>query len=487
MSSVTFLTSLGGDGSTVTDDSSPTTGLDDGGHITRFVPALAQTVVMAQTATTKAAAAALSATDADNAKTLAQAAQTGSIAISLNVPTGLPTLRPSLLLDFANSEQVDPRITFTRASSATRTNKKGIIESIAANVPRIDYNATSSVCKGLLIEESRTNLLTYSAGLTDASWLLTGATMATSAIVAPDNTTMFLLSATGTAECAFYKTATSTAVAHVLSCYVKKGTGLFAVLQLQDGVGNGMRFWFDLTLAVKGSSQAIGSGWTAGSFGIDDVGGGVYRVWSSAVAVGTSVQSAIYSSDADLSTTGATGRTLYAWGAQLEVGNDVTSYIPTTTTAVTRSADITSLTGNNFSSWFKQSEGTFAVSVQTRKESGNAPILVAQISGGADRHQLSALSANANTVNASTVQTSLGNNYSQPVKIAYAFKDNDFALSINGAAVSTDTAGTTPITLTYLMVGKFDFGGQESLNGTISQIIYFQKKLANTELQALTS
>ena len=47
MSSVYFNPSVGGDGSTVTDDNNPTTGLGDGGHRTRFVPALSQVVAVA--------------------------------------------------------------------------------------------------------------------------------------------------------------------------------------------------------------------------------------------------------------------------------------------------------------------------------------------------------------------------------------------------------------------------------------------------------
>ena len=61
MSSVTFATSVGGDGSTVTDDSNPSTGLANGGHRTRFVPALAQTVAVAANTVTKATEAAASA------------------------------------------------------------------------------------------------------------------------------------------------------------------------------------------------------------------------------------------------------------------------------------------------------------------------------------------------------------------------------------------------------------------------------------------
>lgn len=70
MSSVTFPVDLGGDGSTVTDDSDASTGLANGGHRTRWVPALSNTVVMAQTAKTQAQASADSA--AGSADSLAQ-------------------------------------------------------------------------------------------------------------------------------------------------------------------------------------------------------------------------------------------------------------------------------------------------------------------------------------------------------------------------------------------------------------------------------
>lgn len=61
MSSVTFSAGVGGDGSTVTDDSNATTGLANGGHRTRFVPALGQVVAVAANTVTKATEAAASA------------------------------------------------------------------------------------------------------------------------------------------------------------------------------------------------------------------------------------------------------------------------------------------------------------------------------------------------------------------------------------------------------------------------------------------
>ena len=69
-----------------------------------------------------------------------------AVALTTN---NLPTVRPTLLLDFANSKSVDPRITFTRASTATRCNDKGLIETVVSGAPRIDYDPVTLACKGL--------------------------------------------------------------------------------------------------------------------------------------------------------------------------------------------------------------------------------------------------------------------------------------------------------------------------------------------------
>lgn len=67
MSSVTFPVAVGGDGSTVTDDDNASTGLANGGHRTRFVPALAQVVAVAENVVTNAEAASVSSAAAQSA------------------------------------------------------------------------------------------------------------------------------------------------------------------------------------------------------------------------------------------------------------------------------------------------------------------------------------------------------------------------------------------------------------------------------------
>ena len=97
---------------------------------------------------------------------------------------------PKVSLGFTNAS-LDPRITFTRAdATATRTNSSGLIETVAADTPRLDYDPISLVSKGLLVEESRTNLVVYSGAVGDTTktWGLNSCTASLNAVIAPDGT-----------------------------------------------------------------------------------------------------------------------------------------------------------------------------------------------------------------------------------------------------------------------------------------------------------
>lgn len=102
--------------------------------------------------------------------------------------TNLPDLRPSLLLDFANSGRVDPRITFSRVSTATYFDNKGVLRTAPAGVPRIDYDPATGECRGLLVEEQRTNFLRYSEEFDNAYWIKARSSITTNAVTAPDGT-----------------------------------------------------------------------------------------------------------------------------------------------------------------------------------------------------------------------------------------------------------------------------------------------------------
>ena len=80
------------------------------------------------------------------------------IAFGTQIPAGA-----TLDLSFMTPGTLDPRITFTRASTATYTDFFGVIQTAAVNAPRWDY--TGGALRGLLIEEARTNVLLNSAAL----------------------------------------------------------------------------------------------------------------------------------------------------------------------------------------------------------------------------------------------------------------------------------------------------------------------------------
>jgi len=96
--------------------------------------------------------------------------------VTVNVPQGYAEfnatrnpIMPTLRLDFVNSNVLDPRITFTRSSSATYFNKFGTLTTVSNNTPRFDYNPNTLTCNGLLIEQQSTNILLNSASLSTQS------------------------------------------------------------------------------------------------------------------------------------------------------------------------------------------------------------------------------------------------------------------------------------------------------------------------------
>jgi hypothetical protein len=187
------------------------------------------------------------------------------------------------------------------------------------------------------------------------------------------------------------------------------------------------------------------------------------------------------------------GGTVFLWGAQLEAGAFPTSYIPTTTAAVTRSADVASITGSAFSSWYRQDEGTFWVeAVGGPIASGAFPILfVTEGTTSAERVQIGRYSdgrARPSIVTAGATQAafdllpawaqgSIG-------KATISIKTNDIAGSANGGAVVTDNTATLPA-LTQLAIGA-TLASTQHYNGTIRRLAFWGQRLPNSVLQSIT-
>ena len=99
-----------------------------------------------------------------------------------------PTVRPTLNLDFAKTKALDPRITFTRASTATFVGSNGLIQTAASGAPRFDHNPATGESLGLLVEGARTNLLLRSEEFDNAYWGKTRSSVTANATTSPAGT-----------------------------------------------------------------------------------------------------------------------------------------------------------------------------------------------------------------------------------------------------------------------------------------------------------
>jgi hypothetical protein len=364
----------------------------------------------------------------------------------------------------------------------------------AAPVPFYYYPYTPL---GLLIEEARTNLMFPSYAATGWSASPVGSVVATAnAATSPDGTTNATKLATGNTASnghVWYKTYTGAInTAYCGSAYFKAGEYTRAQMAFDNSsFATATGALFDL---AAGSVVATGGGSTAT---ITPVGNGWYRCSITATSVGTVGNYVVSLSPVPSSVTtfnavyvpASTGLGIYVYGSQVEAASFATSFIPTVAASATRSADVATMVGNNFSNWYNQNNGTISASADTVAPNGSSSaILSFQDAAGTatNRHQLSFYTLCSATVLSGTVQANLGENTLQSLKSAYAYQNNNFAFSANGTTAVVDPSGTVPLTIGYATLGRWDFGAVPSLNGHLKYISYYNTRLPNTQLQVLT-
>jgi hypothetical protein len=182
---------------------------------------------------------------------------------------------------------------------------------------------------------------------------------------------------------------------------------------------------------------------------------------------------------------------LYIWGAQLEAGAFPTSYIPTTTAAVTRAADLAAV--NTLSPWFNSSQGTLFAQFEASPNTFTAYVdisngVTAQNSIHIDND--SGLMRSVYYSGSSAVATlSLGaiGTVGTLNKVASSYQLNNFTASRNGGSIVSDTAGALPVGLTQMNIGADPSGTASNvINGHIQRITYYPRSMPGYELQALT-
>ena len=408
-------------------------------------------------------------------------------------PTATERVLPKLALDFTTAT-LDPRITFTRTTDATHPatyfDSNGLLSVATNNQPRFDYNSTTLACKGLLIEESRTNLLPYSS--TYNTWTTIRSTLAQNAAISPDgsNNAVSLIEDSGTSLAKYTSYSLSVNGAITFSYYAKAGARTWTAIRIYDGSVDRLAF-FNLSTGAIGT---VSSGVTASIFQEKN---GWYRCCFTYTFPSVSIiaQILITTGDNVVNYTGNGTSNIYIYGAQLEAGAFPTSYIPTTTTALTRNADVATMTGTNFSDWYNASEGTLKVTADTLSVAANSktPTLASLYTDSSNLMRFwiwdgAPTSVRWTGLNALVTQFDLSNapiTANSNFSVVGAYKLNNFAQSINASVPSVDTSGTVP-SITAFNIGSISGGSTQFWNGHITKILYWPQKLINAEVQSFS-
>ena len=396
----------------------------------------------------------------------------------------------------AQLEQRSSVTAYTPTTTQPVTNYIPVLLTANAGAARFDHDPLTGLCKGLLIEEQRTNSFLYSDQTDNGYWTKTNVSITSNTVVAPNGTVTgnkLVEDTSATIGHAVLRTIVVPAsTAYTASIYAKAGERQWLGIRT-DGAGasnSGAVSYFDL------SNGTLGSAGTNQNQKIESVGNGWYRCSISITSstAGGSLQIRYHLSDgnAGLLYTGDGTSGVYIWGAQLEAGAFPTSYIPTTTATVTRNRDLASMTGTNFSSWFNNAEGTLYSKFTFNGISPNNKVInfddgvgyanSIDIYGnnGLPRFDLY-VSA---TSQAALIPSGGALSVNTFAKFVGAYKVNDFAACRNGGTVVTDTSGTIPV-VSRACIGNSNLVTQY-LNGHISKVAYYPVRLTNDQLQALT-
>lgn len=383
---------------------------------------------------------------------------------------------------------------FTRASSATRVNKQGLVETVPSGKPRIDFlNNTSG---HLLLEPSRTNIVFYSEQLDNSVWnKLTNTTVTANQIVSPDgsqNADEFSATSTSTSLMAVQDSfSVSSSVDYVISFFAKKGSVRY--VQLFNGTGQvtgNPRTNFDLQ---DGNVAIQDSGHTSS---IEDFGNGWYRCTTKVTTLSTTLQmyiNGVSTSTASRSSSSSwtSGDNFYVWGAMIEQGSYATSYIPTEGSSVTRVADKADQTG--VQQVIGQTEGTMYLEFVPLDASSLQILFQIRTTGSTNVGQidLRLQSGAIRTLGADGGSTNFsfsGGSYTvgTTYKVALRYKTNDTKLYINGSSAGSDTS----CSFTSSTKQQITFNENASTFPALAEIKdarLYDTALTDTELQNLTS
>lgn len=397
------------------------------------------------------------------------------------IPSGYKASKVYSLIPNSSDGDFD----FSRSGSATRVNKDGLIEVVGSNVPRLDYPFIDGVVQdtpSLLLEPSRTNLALYSEEFDNVAWIKENVTITANDLISPDGSQNAdkIVENTSTSRHRVRQGYTTSAASYTYSVFAKSSNRNL-VINASSAIN--ATAGFDLSNGTIGDILV-------GSAKIEDFGNGWYRC--SVTGTSTGVTQSIYLQSQtgyiDENYTGDGSSYISLWGAQLEQGSYATSYIPTSGSTVTRSAE--TCNGAGTSADFNDSEGVLFAEISALANDGTSRRI--SISDGNNNNKFELIYATADEV---SYQLISGGSYQGGVgvsvqslnsnKVAAKYKLNDLALWVNGFELTTDSSAVMPTGLNQLRfqtgAGGFDF------YGNTKQLITFKQALTDAELEDLTS
>ena len=457
---------------------------------------------------------------------------TGEVAASQDYPNQ----RPSLDLNFAATKKLDSRITYTRSGRASFINEHGLLEIVNSNVPRFDHYPVTRECKGLLIEEARTNYVIYSKMLegwsygvgSDVFSASSGSQLSTN----PDGSSpaYHYVPSSSAGHHRYNETVTVPTLNtnYVVSVFVKRVT---------VGSVSNLNRYVELEVTGNFNANSAGSG-QSGSNGGSHV---VYDLQDLTVHPGQSDNERGYVGDAKLkaypndwyrlsyvfnpgsgsqftgtiwwghpsANTGDSGNeqgnnnpSFYFWGASVEQGSFLTSYIPTYGSTATRGGDRTYIAINDGLDFYNPVESTILVDythqdgVTSSNLGTKARLYRFRATGGADTRIDYVTNTGYNPYIAKDGVSPANLSHGQQTvfggglnRNAVRVKENSFAVSFNGSTVVEDTSGAWNPTnaIDHVTLGGFNDSFSGQLSGHIQRFTYYPVGLPNSQLVTLTS
>jgi hypothetical protein len=409
-----------------------------------------------------------------------------------------PNVLPTLDLDFANSKTLDPRITFTRASGGSYVGADGLIKYAGVNEARFDHDPETGESLGLLVEEARTNLFLWSEDFSQGKADVGGsafektnnATISPDGMLTADKLSIPSSGLSNTNSAIQFTTITAVnGTAYTLSCFLKMEEMRYVFFGFTGGGVGGFGVRVDLLTGTIYSTVG-----TLDSFSVYPYPNGWYRVSVTGTSTGGGFSGRIFALDPTGELTvfsGSGGMGFYIWGAQLEQGAFPTSYIPTLGSTRTRAADNASITGKNFSEWYRQDEGTVYCNSKVLFSPNNFFIWrISDNNSISDRIELSIAGFDNNyrsRITFNNITQYLRNivggvQTREKVLSIFSYKKNEVNSLSNFVRSSLNLSPNI-----IPSVNEIRFGGSGSSVKWISFLKYFPKRLPNSQLQALTS